>query len=269
MEDQKQQWIYQTVFLNEMDTDKYVSYIKKGYCVFDIKENYIDYFCSEFECLYNQTKDNDFLYEYAHLLRKKEVKAEGDDVKHFQIMLSLANQKYVKAYCSLGICYSDGYGVEQDSKKAYEYLSLAASQGYLVALNALGVLYYTGEYVKEDKKKAFEIMLECSKYGLAVSQCNVAIAYFYGTYGELVPKDFDKAFYYASLSAEQGHRRALYVLGEMYYFGMGTNKDDDEALYYFYKALIKGYEPARRYVNYLGTRSPLLYRNELWYKIDE
>ena len=263
MKDKKQKWIFQTISVETIE--EYISYIKQGYCVFDVKDYDISYFIEEFERLYNETKDNDFLYEYAVLLKKKSEKEEGIDIKYFEIMLNLANKQYVKAYYSLGICYSDGYGVKQDSKVAYDYLSLGASQGYLLALNALGVMYYQGEYVNEDKAKSFEIMLECADQGLAVSQVNVALAYYYGT---STAKDYDKAFHYASLAASQNHRRALYLLGNMYLDGDGVEEDYDEALFYFMKALEKGYEKAREMLDYLKVRSTLLYQNKLWYKID-
>ena len=265
MEDKKQKWIYQTIAIDEDDIDMYISYIKKGYCLFDIKDYLMHSFCEDFEHLYEKNKDNDFLYEHALLLRKIGNKNKGEDIKHFQIMLNLANQGYVKAYYSLGLCYADGYGTEQDLKKAYEYLLLGASNGYLLAYNALGVMYYSGEYVKEDKAKSFEIMLECAERGLAVSQVNVALAYYYGT---STSKDYQKAFHYASLAASQGHKRALYLLGNMYLDGDGVEEDYDEALYYFMKALEKGYERARDMLDYLKDRSTLLYQNKLWYKID-
>ena len=56
MEDNKQKWIYQTISIETIE--EYISYIKKGYCVFDIKDADIPYFCEEFEHLYNETKDN-------------------------------------------------------------------------------------------------------------------------------------------------------------------------------------------------------------------
>ena len=263
MDNKKQIWNFKTISIEKIED--YISYIKQGYCVFDVKDYDISYFIEEFERLYNETKDNDFLYEYAVLLKKKSEKEEGIDVKYFEIMLNLANEQYAKAYYSLGICYSDGYGVKKDSKVAYEYLSLGASQGYLLAYNALGVMYYQGEYVQEDKAKSFEIMLECADKGLAVSQVNVALAYYYGT---STAKDYDKAFHYASLGASQNHRRALYLLGNMYLDGDGVEEDYDEALYCFMKALEKGYEKAREMLDYLKVRFTLLYQNKLWYKID-
>ena len=104
MEDKKQKWIYQTIAINEDDINMYISYIKKGYCLFDIKDYLMHSFCEDFEHLYEKNKDNDFLYEYALLLRKIGNKENGEDIKHFQIMLNLANQGYVKAYYSLGLC---------------------------------------------------------------------------------------------------------------------------------------------------------------------
>ena len=77
MEDNKQKWIYQTISIETIE--EYISYVKQGYCVFDIKDADIPYFCEEFERLYNATKDNDFLYEYAVLLRKKSEKEESTD----------------------------------------------------------------------------------------------------------------------------------------------------------------------------------------------
>ena len=58
MEDKKQKWIYQTISIETIED--YISYIKQGYCVFDVKDYDIPYFLEEFEHLYNGTKDNVF-----------------------------------------------------------------------------------------------------------------------------------------------------------------------------------------------------------------
>ena len=53
----------------------------------------------------------------------------------------------------------------------------------------------------------------------------------------------------------------------MYLNGDGVEEDYDEAIYYFMKALEKGYEKAKDILDYLKERSPLLYQNKIWYKI--
>ena len=51
--------------------------------------------------------------------------------------------------------------------------------------------------------------------------------------GEGVERDYEKAFEYTLLAAEQGHPKSCYNIGWSYEQGEGVEQDYDEALKYY------------------------------------
>ena len=261
----KQKWIYKTINIGLSDFEKYVSLIKQGYCVFNVNESTATYLSYEFESYYQETKDDDFLFEYAWLLKQSEF-ADNKWETVISILMQLVERKYIKAYSMLGVCFYKGYYVEQDYEKAFNYFSLAAQEGYAPALNNLSLHYLYGYYVEKDKNKAFELMKESADLGYDIAQANVAYSYLEG---DGPKQNYELARHYAFLAADQGLARAYYYLGRIYLEGLGAEKDYDEGFYYMYKAALKENKSAKRIIEELGNRSQLLYQSKWWYKIDE
>ena len=266
MKAKKQKWIYKTIFIDSLDIEKYIAYIKQGYCVFTVKGSAATFLCSEFQYYFEKYGDLDFLYEYAYLLRYKDAYEENDEIEYFQIMTYLSDLGYVKAYYSLSLCYVYGFGVEKDPEKSFFYASKAAEKGYVPAINSVAVSYYLGQGVEQDRKKAYELMVQCADSGHAPSQVNIGLCYFNG---EDVEQDYQKAFYYFSLAAAQNYPRGDYLLGKMYLDGLGIEKDFDLGFYHVHKAAKNGYQKAQDLAKQLSCRSQLLYQNNLWYRVDE
>lgn len=145
----------------------------------------------------------------------------------------------------IGICYSNGYVVENNEEQAFNYFSMAATQGYNVAQNALGFCYERGKGVKRDLAKAFYY------YELAAEQENesalVNIANFYMK-GKVVNKNPKKAFQYFSLAAKQGQKMAQCIIANFYYKGDVVKKSLKEALYYFHLSAENGYADAQYFL---------------------
>ena len=260
------QYIYEIVHINDLDFDHYLSLIKKGYCIFDVKDEVVSYLCSEFDYYYQKYKDYDALYEYACLLKQKDKDNEESAWKYFQAMFHLAQHKYVKAYYSLGMCFYNGYGVIKDIKQAYENFVKGEIEGYVPATNALAALYYKGEYVEQDKEKSFIMMKSCADQGYAIAMHNVALSYLHG---EGVNKDINECLRYYKLAASQDFAKSHYHLGYMYLYGDEVPQDYDEGFYHLYKAALLGNEDARDLIKQIGNQSQLDYKNKYWYQIDE
>ena len=161
----------------------------------------------------------------------------------------------------LGECYSCGEGVKKDAHKAREYYKKAAAgydkkadAGDMDAMYALGTMYYSGKGVDVDKKKAFTL------YEQVV----------------LTSEDPDKdsgirktVFKKYRMEAAAGNTRALGKLGDMYYFGWGTDVDYEEAIRWYEAAGKEG-----RYAFYKigdmyrsGAGADLNYEKAMeWYK---
>jgi len=64
---------------------------------------------------------------------------------------------------SLGVCYSDGTGVDKDEVEAVKWYLKAAAKGDAVAQFNLGVRYYKGEGVEESTVEAYAWLNLASK----------------------------------------------------------------------------------------------------------
>ena len=69
--------------------------------------------------------------------------------------------------------------------------------------------------------------------GDSSSQCWLGHAY---SFGAGVEKNYEEAFHWYSLSAEQGHSAAQYALGNFYEYGRSVEKDMDQARDWYRKA---------------------------------
>ena len=100
------------------------------------------------------------------------------------------------------------------------------------------------EIVSEDGKQ--ETFLEKSerqaKDGNLEDQMNLGYMYLYGTNG--VEQNFEKAFTYYTMAAEQKDAVALNNLGSLYFSGIGTNKNIRKALEFFNEAVELGNDNA-------------------------
>ena len=69
---------------------------------------------------------------------------DGFHADAVNILLELADD--VNAQFNLGLCYENGYGVEQDLGRAVEWFEKAAAQGHTKAQNFLNELRQKGLY---------------------------------------------------------------------------------------------------------------------------
>ena len=86
-------------------------------------------------------------------------------------------------------------------------------------------------------KKAFEDICQSAQIGDAVAQNKLGACF---EKGDMVPKNYDKAFYWYRKSAEQGNSLGQYNLGRCYNFGYGVEKDLKEAAYWYQKSAEQG-----------------------------
>ena len=102
-------------------------------------------------------------------------------------------------------------------------------------------------------------IIEKAEAGDMKSQSFLASMYYQGT-GRAkakklgISRDYQKAFYWTSKAAAQGHIFSQYNLGYMYWSGEGTSEDYEEAFYWLSKAAEQRFAPAQ---NYLG----MMYRD--------
>lgn len=93
------------------------------------------------------------------------------------------------------------------------------------------------------KKETFlEQSLRLANEGNVESQMNLGYMYLYGNNG--VEQDFEKAFEYYNMAAEQNNPIALNNIGSLYFNGIGVEKNRAKALDYFRRSAINGNDNA-------------------------
>lgn len=141
----------------------------------------------------------------------------SDYQKAVSIWEALAEQGDIPSQLKMATLYSTGLGtkkdkfsVKKDSLIAFKYYNQAAEQGSAIAQVKLGQIYMSGQGdVKRDPEKAREMYLRAAKQGFAKAQYYYGVTYFRG---EGVPTDY-----------VQGHA-------------------------WMYVSLVRGYEPAKGYI---------------------
>ncbi len=127
-----------------------------------------------------------------------------------------------EAQFNLGVMYSTGQGVKQDSKKAVKWYRKAADQEHVGAQCNLALMYKDGQGVKQDSKKAVKWYRKAAEQGDAEGKHMLGVMY---DTGQGVPQDYQKASEWFQKASEQGYPKAQYNLGVMYYSGQGVAQD--------------------------------------------
>lgn len=80
--------------------------------------------------------------------------------------------------------------------------------------------------------------------GNAIAQLCLGMDYYYGRYGRADKKDYEKAFKYYRMSAEQGLADAQFRLALCYDNGEGTTQNSQKALFWYEKAALQEHKAA-------------------------
>lgn len=180
----------------------------------------------------------------------------GEYDKAVPILSELAQRKHAKAINFLGVCYELGRGVKKDLKRSAQLYRQAAESGLPRAQKNLGNCYRFGKGVEKDQEKAYVCYEKAFKYykeqaeqGDAAAQLEMGFYYFGGRLRS--GTDYAKAKVWFEKSAEQGEAEAMNVLGQMFQYGYGVEKDVDRAYDCYLKGAEKGSVYAQRNLAWL------------------
>ena len=141
----------------------------------------------------------------------------------------------------LGVCYANGYGVEQDYLEAVRWYRKSAEQGDAEGQKELGLCYAKGKGVERDYSEAVRWYRKSAEQGNSEGQLFLGECYAIG-YG--VEQDYSEAVRWYRKSAEQGDEAGQYNLGLFYEYGYGVEQDYEEAKRWYRKAAEQGFEEA-------------------------
>lgn len=151
------------------------------------------------------------------------------------------------AMLNLGALYYTGRAGKQDYQLACKYYTMADERGNRQATENLGYIYYYGRTGEVDYKKAYHYFVKGALEGKLNSLYKIGDMYKNGYY---VEKDETQAFIIYNRCHDQmdeffdDHIAAdIYLrMGNVYYYGIGTNIDYDEALRFYQLAEQRYYE---------------------------
>lgn len=141
----------------------------------------------------------------------------------------------------IGKMYLAGLGTDQSYETAALWLDRAAEKSHKYAQYTLAGLYAKGQGVEKDLKHAFELYHASAIQGNPYASYELAKMFRDGTGTKKsagqAEKHFQDAFSGFQVLEEQSHDDKLqYRLGQMLYQGIGTERDEEEAVRYWQQA---------------------------------
>ena len=141
------------------------------------------------------------------------------------------------AQADLGITYLYGNqeaNIAQDLNLAIYWLKKSVDQDNAKGNYFYGVCYEYGAGVDKDEEKAYKYYYTAANLGQPLGQCNIAEVYLSGTKGFEV--NYQEAYKYVNAAIEQNCPNAYKIMGDIYYYGLGTTEDNNKAAEWYTKA---------------------------------
>ncbi len=156
----------------------------------------------------------------------------------------------VNSQYTIGVIYVRGEWVEPDLIMAKYWLKKAADQGMDMAIGALKRLENmiassaNEEQIDEPEiptdtmQQYLKVLVDAAENGDVDAQYSLACAYNDGD--TATGEDYEKAYWYFHMAAEQGHMEAQCNLGVQYLYGYGLEQDFEQGIYWLKKAAEQG-----------------------------
>ena len=141
------------------------------------------------------------------------------------------------AMTNLGVCYTNGYGVEQDHSKAAHWYRKGADAGSAGAMSYLGVCYAKGYGVEQDDPEAVRWFRNGAAAGDGGAMANLGLSY---AEGRGVDQDYYEAVRLYRKGVNAGEFRAMAHLGFCYEMGHGVKQNHAEAVCWYRKGAEAG-----------------------------
>ena len=169
-------------------------------------------------------------------------------------LLTAAERGDIYSQSRLGLMYQRGQGVEQDDNQALIWYKTAGSKGYKAAQYRAGELLFLiahrGEKSRDPavKARSNNLYKEARTWLLSAAGQNFDLAQdrlgdlFY--FGLGVDKNFQEAADWYTRAARQGHKESQFALGEMYTRGQGLPKNTTKAITFYTQAAKQNHQLA-------------------------
>lgn len=144
----------------------------------------------------------------------------------YELFKKSAKQGNTDSQTSLGVMYLYGNGTKTNKQKAYKWLMESAQKNNSMGQYYLGVMYNSGNGIDKDKEKAINWLTK------SANQNNLDAQFILGTifYENEKKSDYQKAYYWFDKGSDMGDKRSMNFKSIMLFNGIGTLKDEEEAL---------------------------------------
>lgn len=197
-----------------------------------------------------------------------------DHTKANEYFLLAAEQGYDSGLWNLGINYYCGAGTGKDYTKAFHYIFLAAEKGHKLSCNKVAEMYELGQGVEKNIDEALRWYTKASSSPHFMAKAQLSLGKLYLTdalsdyknaviwlkkaqsnsnsevtveasnllgdlffYGAHVEQNYADAFKYYNVCSDKANAQTQTNLAEMYFQGLGTSRNVEQAIYWYQKAL--------------------------------
>ena len=144
----------------------------------------------------------------------------GDYATALSLWEPLAHAGVARAQNNIGVCFSNGLGVEHDLILAFKWLSLAAAGGDPLGQRNLATAYLNGLGVARDGARAAELYRAAAEQGDAPAQDLLSWMLLEG---DVIETDVEEACHWALAAADNGVAAAMTRLGMLYHGAIGVD----------------------------------------------
>ncbi|KAH3745801.1 sel1 repeat family protein [Pelomyxa schiedti] len=162
---------------------------------------------------------------------------DKDITQALQLWRRSADAGNPRAILKLAFCYQHGQGVCRDSSQSILLLQRAADGGDAGASCTLGVRYKNGDGVEVDVKRAVSLWVKASDSGDATAMNNLGVSY---QTGSGIAEDICRGVSLYRRAAAAGSSEGMYNLAMCYKTGDGVDTDITQAIPLFSKAAEAG-----------------------------
>lgn len=168
-----------------------------------------------------------------------------------RMTIAQLKEKIASTPCAVGKCYTDirieyafrlwnGIGIPKDRREAFLYFKEAADFGHEVGLKWTAECYYNGEGISQDFEKSFKYFERLSRKhawqqigNLGMGKCCLQMKQPQKAFDYLYATSHDHRI---STLVEEVQKEAQFLLGMLYYEGIGCEQDFAKAFDCFEKA---------------------------------
>lgn len=180
------------------------------------------------------------------------------------------DENNAEAMCNLGELYYTGRGGRQSYAEAIKYYTMADERGDRQAAENLGYCYYYGRAVEIDYEKAFKYFLKGALDNRLNSLYKVGDMYAKGLYVKEDKTEAAKIYEKCYTHMDDEYKSIIGAdicmrMGNVYFEGMGREKNYFEAIKYYQQAEQLFYEKfiSGDYVSKRGLRKVIERQNEI------